>query len=188
LAVEITEGLFIGVLAVTNLVLGFGLGVPVARSLGRVDGRSRRPLLYFIVVVGVYFGECVAFAAGMATQVFSLSLALVWGLGLGFWLPRQTPPRKGAKIALSIAGYSTLPTVSFCVMLPVAFSLGQQAVLSVQDGAQFGLPDFLPWPLNTVLGFCSALAASTLLAKTVLTAGGTSLLLQLRSRSDTGEA
>jgi hypothetical protein len=185
--VEITEGLFIGVLASINLLLGFGLGIPVARGLRLVDGRSVQLLPYFIVAVGVYFLECVAFTAGMTTQIFSLGLALVWGLALGLRLPRRTSSRKGMKIALSLAAYSSLPAISFCAMLPVAFSLGQQDVLSVEDGLRFGLPHFLPRPLNTVLGFCAALAASTLLAKMVLTTGGASLFLYLRSRPDARE-
>jgi hypothetical protein len=185
--VDIGEGPFVGVLAAANLFLGFGLGIPVARCLRLIDGQSRRLPPYFIVVVGVYLSECVAFAAGMATQVFSLGLALVWGLVLGFWLPPRTSARKGAKIALSLAAYSTLPTVSFCTILPVAFSLGRQSVLSIEDGLRFGLPRFLPWPLTTVLGFCVALALSTLLAKMAVTAGATHLLLRLRPSAEAND-
>lgn len=180
---DVSEGLFIAVLAFVNLVLGFGLAIPVTRLLRQADERPRRRLPCFIAVVGVYFLECVAFAAGMATQVFSLGLAVVWGMVLGLWLPHRTSHRSGVKIALSVAAYSTLPTLSLCAILPVAFSLGQQSVLSIEDGLRFGLPPFLPRPFNTVLGFCSVLAVSTLLAKMVITTGGTCLLLSLRPKT-----
>jgi hypothetical protein len=43
--------------------------------------------------------------------------------------------------------------------------------LNVEQATQFGIPDFVPWPLNTILGFCIALATGTIILKTAFTTG-----------------
>ena len=74
---EPTEVSFVVVLALVNLALGLGLAVLIAGRLGEVTGRPGRFSRYFVMLVGMYFLECVAFPAGMATQAFSIGLAFI---------------------------------------------------------------------------------------------------------------
>jgi hypothetical protein len=41
-------------------------------------------------------------------------------------------------------------------------------LLSVEEGAQFGIPSFVPWPLNTILGSCLALMIGTVILKALI--------------------
>ena len=81
-------------LIVPNLLAGFGLAVPISRQLVRINGSEKMFYRYFGMLVGIYFVECVAFSAGMATQVFSIGLAFIWGGVLGLWLRSRAPARK----------------------------------------------------------------------------------------------
>jgi hypothetical protein len=89
---------------------------------------------------------------------------------------------------LLLALYTTLPTVSFGLLLPVAWRIDGRSLLSVEAGAAFGIPDLIPWPLNTVVGFSVALVAGTVLFKTIITAGEVSLLIHLGERSEADQA
>ncbi|MHC4573116.1 MAG: hypothetical protein ACYS76_03130 [Planctomycetota bacterium] len=87
------EHVLIVLLVVVNLAMGFGFAVPVARVVVEISGKSGSIVRYVVMLVAVYFAECVAFSAGMATQVFSVGLAFVWGGVLGMWLRRHRPVR-----------------------------------------------------------------------------------------------
>ena len=60
--------------------------------------------------------------------------------------------------------------------------IGGGHILSSEEGTGFGMPD-LPWPLDTILGFCAALMLGTIVMKTVITTGEVSLLIYLREKS-----
>jgi hypothetical protein len=171
------ERIFIGLLAATNLIAGFGGAILLATQLGEISGRPRN-IRYFVLFVFVYFLECVAFSAGMATQVFSVGLAFVWGIVFGLRLRGRAAPRKVLKTSFLFSLYTTLPTVTFSILLLIAFAVGG-SIVSVEEARKFGIPDFVPWPFNTVLGFCAALAAGTVMLKTVITTGEVGLLIHL---------
>lgn len=166
-------------LVAVNLAAGFGFAVPIARLLAGISGRPGRFLRCLAVLIGTYFVECVAFSAGMGTQVFSIGLAFVWGIIFGLWLRRRAAPQKVLKTSFLFALYSSLPTASFCILIPVAALVGGGHILSAQEGISFGIPDFLPWPLNTIFGFFAALVIGTVVLKTVITTGEVSLLIRL---------
>ena len=130
------------------------------------------PKWFFLLVccLGLYFAECVAFAMGMATQVCTLTLSIGVGVVLGAWLPPSTPLARVGRLGLLLGGYGSLPTVSFSLLLIVAWMWSGAPLLSSEAAQQFGIPGFLPWPLNTVLGFCVALGVGTMVLKSVLTA------------------
>jgi len=183
------EKVLIILLVTVNLAAGFGLAVPIARLLGEVTGRPTRFSRYFAILVGAYFVECVAFSAGMGTQVFSIGLAFLWGVVLGLWLRRRAAPQKVLKTSFLFALFSSLPTVSFGVLILLAWLVGgwliggrtiTETILSTEAGADLGIPDFVPWPLNTILGFCLALVIGTVVLKTVITTVEVSLLIHLR--------
>ena len=140
-------------------------------------------LRYLLMLMGIYFVECVAFSAGMATQVFTVGLAVVWGITFGLWLRKRASVGMALKTALWLALYGCLPTASFCVLIPTAMSIEGWNIFSVAKGAAFGIPDVLPWPTNTIMGFCAALLIGTAIFKTVITAGVVRLLIRLGEKS-----
>ena len=161
------ENFLVLALAVLNLIAGLAIAVLIARRLRRE--RSARYLWLYAACLGLYFAECVAFAMGMATQVCTLTLAIGVGIVLGGWLPHSTPLARVGRLGSLLGGYGSLPTVSFCLLLTVAWMWSGAPLLSSEAARQFGIPDFLPWPLNTVLGFCVALGVGTVVLKCVLT-------------------
>lgn len=176
---EPAEFAFVIVLVVVNLAAGFGLSRPIARLLGEVTGKPESFSRYFAMLIGIYLLECVAFPAGMATQVFSIGLAFVWGMVFGWWLRGRAPSSEVLKASFFVALYTSLPTVSFGILLLAAKLLSGSNVLSAAEGTAFGIPYFVPWPLNTMLGFCLVLVIGTVVLKTLITTGEVSLLIHL---------
>lgn len=66
-------------------------------------------------------------------------------------------------VAVNLAG-------GFGFAAPIARLLGEVSF-------NFGIPGFLPWPLNTILGFCVALLAGAVVLKAGITVGEVSLLI-----------
>ncbi|UCB53191.1 MAG: hypothetical protein JSV10_03690 [Candidatus Zixiibacteriota bacterium] len=186
MSTEAAELVFITVLAVANLAAGFGFSVPIARLLGRVAGKPQKFSRYFSMLLGIYLLECVAFPAGMATQIFSIGLAFVWGLVLGLWLRGRAPSSEVRKASFFVALFTCAPTASFGLLLLVVKLFGGSNVLSMQEGTAFGIPYFVPWPLNTILGFCAALVLGTVVLKTAITTGEVSLLIHLGKKPTEG--
>jgi hypothetical protein len=178
-----SEHVLIVVLIVVNLVAGFGLAIPIAKGLCEINRRQGTVLRYVLMLIGVYFVECVAFSAGMATQVFTVGLAFVWGAVLGFWLRGRASALQVLKLAVFWALYGSLPTASFCVLVLLVNVVGGGSILSSEVGRSFGIPGFVPWPVNTILGFCAALGIGTLVLKTVITTGEVGLLLRLGEKA-----
>jgi hypothetical protein len=169
-------------LIVTNLAAGFGCAIPIALSLRKVAGRTERFFRHFAMLVGIYFVECVAFPAWMCTQVFTIGLAFVWGIVFGLWLRSRAPSREVLKQAVYISIYGCSPTASFCVLIPAVWLIRGGHILSAEEGIGFGIPDFLPWPLSTILGFFTALLVGTVASKTIITAGVVHFLIHRKER------
>ena len=170
---------------IANLILGFGCAVPVARLLAKVNGNAR-VRRYYAMLIGLYFVECVAVAAGMATMVFNIALAFVWGIVLGLRLRQSSAPiREVLRAAFYLALYSSLPAVSLAVLPMLGLFAGWE-VLSAEEGARFGIPRFVPWPMNTILGFFGIVGAVTLALKTAITTGGVSLMIHLSEKPPVG--
>ncbi len=170
-------------LAVTTLVLGLWLAVPLARSLATTAPACVSMRRRYGLLVVAYLLECVAFAAGVATQVFTLGLAVVWGALLGWWL-RSAQPLPALRAAFYLALYTCLPTGSFAVIVPAVWAFSGNSLVSVSEGWQFGIPQFVPWPLSTVAGFAIALAAGTVVLKSFITVGSASLMLHFTQHSE----
>ncbi|HET6454976.1 MAG TPA: hypothetical protein VFI02_11280 [Armatimonadota bacterium] len=163
---------------ITNLILGFGCAVPVARRLDEVSGNARTRRFY-AMLIGMYLVESVAVAASMATMVFNIVLAFVWGIVFGRWLRRSSAPiREVLRAAFYLAVYSSLPALSL-IVLPVLGAFAGWDVLSPAEGARFGIPRFVPWPMNTVLGLFGIAGTVALVLKTVITTGEVSLIIHL---------
>jgi hypothetical protein len=166
----------IGTLAIITLITCFGCAVPLAKGLGRLMGTPNRFLRYFAMFAGIYFLEGVAFTWGMGTQVFTIALSFVWGVLFGLWLKGLAPKRNIIRQILFVSLYGSLPTVSFALIILIFWIVSGNGLLNVEQAYQFGIPDFVPWPLNTILGFCVALATGTIILKTTITTGITALI------------
>lgn len=172
----------VAALAIFNLTAGLGFAVPLAKRFGRLTATDRYKR-YFVMLVGIYFIECVAFSAGMATQVFSIALAFLWGIIFGLWLRHKTAARRILKQMFLFSIYATMPTASFCILIPLAWLVGGGNILSAQEGVNFGIPEFLPWPLTSILGFCMTLMIGTLIFKAVVATGEVGLLIHLKEKT-----
>lgn len=170
-------------IAAMNGVLAFGLGWPLAGHLaGEVDGlRGRRRTM--ILLVAVYLIESFAFAASMSTSILSILLAGLWGILLGRRLRRsRSDPGISRRIALLFSGYTALPAASF-LSVPAMMALKGWSVVTSAEGIRFGVPRFLPWPLDTILGFCTAVALVTVVFKVVITSGLVRLTTDRKERT-----
>jgi hypothetical protein len=156
-------------LAVINLSAGAGLAVPLARMLRKIRGTENKSFRYFMIFIGIYFAECVAFPMGMATQVFTIALSIVWAFIFGLWLRKYSQRDRIIKLAILVAVYGSLPTASFCILITILKVIEGGNILSASEGIAFGIPDFLPWPFNSILGFSAALLVGTLILKTFVT-------------------
>jgi hypothetical protein len=182
-----SETVLILSLVLTNLVGGIVLGVFIATGFARLAQKRNRFFKYLALSLGLYFLECIAFAAGMCTQVFSVILSIEWGILFGLWLKSLAPQEQIIKQMFYVSFYGCLPTVSFAGILLVFWILSGKGLLNVEQSCNFGIPDFVPWPLNTMLGFCAALTAGTIILKTVFTTGLVALIVRNKENPGAGQ-
>jgi hypothetical protein len=160
--------LFAG-LIITNVIACFGAAFPLSVMLQKIIMPQKKPKRYFTLFVGIYFVEGLAFTFGMCTQVFTFGLAVIWGIILGLWWRGDVEPQKAVKSAFWFSLYGCAPTLSFSLCLPVMWVFAGKELLDVGSATNFGIPSFVPWPFNTMLGFCAGLAIGTLLIKLTIT-------------------
>jgi hypothetical protein len=169
------------IVVILNLAAGFGFAVPLSRLFSRLDREAPRVFRYFVILIGIYFVECVAIVSMMLLPVVSIGLAFVWGICFGFWLRARTSRGEAIKTSFFLSLYSSLPAVSFIVVPVLAFFAGRP-ILSAEEGASFGIPGFAPWPLNTILGFYSALAIGVLAMKALITTSVVRMLVHFKEK------
>lgn len=165
-------------LILVNLAAGFACAIPIAHGLRKVTGQTEKSFRYSPMLVGIYFVECVAFAMGMCTQVLTVALGFVWGVLLGRRLRNIAPGKEVLKTAFLVSLYGCLPTCSFAIILSCAWVISGNSLLNVEQASKFGIPQFVPWPFNTLLGFCVGLATGTILLKTAITTGTVRILIR----------
>lgn len=159
------------IIIILNAALALGCGWYLAKRLAGLHEQLNRPVRILFVLLGLYFLESFAFSASMASDVGSLILAVVWGGiiarsgRLTMIKIRQHPP-----MVLLVSLYSSLPAASILIV-PILMTLGGWSVLSAEAGDRFGIPTFLPWPTNTILGFFVMVAAIGVIDKVLITTG-----------------
>jgi hypothetical protein len=158
-----------------NLAAGVGGAILLGRHLRGVSGKPAGAAPYVALLLGVYILECVAIVAGMLLPVFSAALAVVWGIVLGRWLRGRASWRAALRTSFFVSVYTSLPAASF-MAVPLVLALGGWPILNADGGARLGIPGFIPWSANTVLGFFAAVAIGTAVVKTLITTTGTFLL------------
>ncbi len=171
------------ILALVNLCLGFGFALILSRRLITFMPQPQRFLRLFIMCVGIYFLECVAIVAAMLLPIFSVSLAFVWGIIFGLWLRESAPAHKVLKTSFLISLYTSFPAASF-ILVPLFGLVSGWDVLDAAEAARFGIPEFLYWPFNTILGFYVSLSAGIFILKTVITPGIVSLIIHLKKNQE----
>lgn len=121
---------------------------------------------------------------GMGIPIFSVGLAFVWGIIFGLWLRSRASTREVLKASFFLFLYSSLPAASF-ILIPGMGLVSGQHILSAEEGAGFGIPDFLglSCPLNTISGSYATLVRGAVVFKTVITVGEVSLLIHLGQKS-----
>lgn len=163
-------------LVLFNLAAGFGCATLVARLIGRGGIRGGRFFRCYTICVGTYFIECVALAMGMGIPVFNVGLGILWGVIAGVFLRAN---RRPVRDALFLSLYCSLPAVSF-IVVPLFVWFAGWSITSAKAGADFGIPVFLPWPMNTILGFYAVLVSGVVVLKTLITTGEVRFLLWVR--------
>ena len=164
-----------------NLVAGFSIAFPLSKLFSRLDREPPRVFRYYVILIGIYFLECVAIVSMMLAPVLSIVLAFAWGICLGLWLRVRTSRGEAIKTSFFLSLYTSLPAVSF-IVVPVLALFAGRPVLSAEEGASFGIPGFAPWPLNTILGFYAALALGVVVIKAVITTGAVRILVHFKEK------
>ena len=170
-------------LILANLAFGFGFAFPMAKLLREVQGEPGGLFRYYAMLIGVYLLESVVLMIGMGIPVLNVGLAFVWGFVFGRWLRARTSRKQAQRTSFWLSIYSSLPAISF-VLVPVFAAIGGWNIVSATDGVRFGIPEFLylPWPVNTILGFYVALIVGAVAFKIVITVGEVSLLIPPREK------
>jgi hypothetical protein len=182
-----TENVLMLSLALTNLIGGLILGILLAIRFTRLAQKSEHLVRYLALSLGLYFLECVAFTWSMGTQIFSIILSIEWGILFGLWLKGLAPQKQIIRQMLFVSLYGCLPAISFAALLLVIWIISGNGLLNVEQAYKFGIPDFVPWPLNTILGFCVALAAGTIILKTFITTGIVALIVRDNGNAGAGQ-
>ncbi len=158
----------IPILIIVNLITGLGCAIPIARLLEKINKKPKTFFRYFAAFISIYLIECIAIIMGMGIPVFSIGLAIVWVMVFGYWLTNRAVKNEVLKTSLFFSLYSSLPAVSFILIPGIAMISGRN-IINVEQGIQFGIPNFLPYPINTILGFYLVITIGALVLKTAIT-------------------
>ena len=155
---------------VANMAMGLAGALVLARQFGRVRPGAVRAC--FVMFLGIYLVESFAVAASMMTMVLPIVLAFLWPRLISSWLLKSWAPAEyPRKVAREFAVYTGLPALS-AVLMPVVAGLCVRNIISTAGGESFGIPSFLPWPLNSILGFFGAVSVVTFVLKVIITTRG----------------
>ena len=157
----------IGLLFLLNLALGLGFALLFIKNLAKLLPPPKICKRFFMLM-GLYLVETFFLAMGMGIPVFNVALAFVWGLLLGRNLRKRTDLAQALTISTRFAFYSSLPAVSF-LLIPFIFLFDGANIISVPAASDMGIPSFLPWPTDTILGFYAACGLGALVLKILIT-------------------
>lgn len=171
------------ILVFVNLCLGLGFAILLSKRLNALKPEPRRIFRCFILFVGIYFLECVAIVAAMLLPIFSIGLAFVWGIIFGLWLRKRASAQKALRTSFFISIYTSFPAASF-ILVPLFGLVSGWDILNSAEAARFGIPDFLYWPFNTILGFYVSLCTGIFILKMTITPGIVSLIIHLKKNQE----
>jgi hypothetical protein len=99
----------------------------------------------------------------MLVPVFSIALAFIWGLVFGKWLREHGTTREQMSFTVELSAYTCAPWTAF-LAIPFVFVLTGRSILDTGEALRFGIPEFVPPPTSTILGFflCLVLLVSVL--------------------------
>jgi hypothetical protein len=97
------------------------------------------------------------------------------------WFQIRLPQQEAIKSSYYLASYVALPTASL-ILVPIMAWLGGWRTLNAEDGFNFGIPDVLPLPFSTIMGFYLVLVIGAVALKTIITTGEVHLFLRYSRR------
>lgn len=134
----------VGILGSILLSYRLSIFIPVRRGVSWIT----------VILLSIYFIECVALAMSMGTSVLNVILAFVWGIIGGKWTQKYRERHSLLEPVLITTFYTCIPVISL-MLIPLITWLGGWNVFSPLEGYKFGIPGFLNFipPLNTIFGF-----------------------------------
>jgi hypothetical protein len=163
------ENTLVILLMITNLFAGIGFSVPLSAQFRKIARTSKKRSYFIFALIFIYFIECVAFAFGMATQIFTILLSFPWGYLIGKRLKSALSKKALIRNVINFSLFCCFPTISFCLLIPIMKIFEGANIIDVQQSVNFGIPEFLPFPFNTIIGFCLALLVGTVVLKSTIT-------------------
>lgn len=174
----------IPILIIVNLITGLGCAIPIVKLLQKTNKKEKTFFRYFAVLIGAYFVECIAIIMGMGIPIFSIGLAIVWVMLFGYWLTNHAAKNEVLKTSLCFSLYSSLPAASF-ILIPVLALISGRNIINAEQGIRFGIPDYLPYPINTILGFYLVITIGALVLKTAITVAVVHVFLTVQGNQKT---
>jgi len=171
------------VLVAVNLAMGFGFAPLVSSVFTRASTSSRSVFRNGILFIGIYAAESLALIFAMGMPLFSIGLAFVWGIMFRKRLKKDLSQQELMKFSLHLSLYSSMPLVSF-ITVPIIASIHGWHMLDSAQGMHFGIPEFLPWPLDTIFGFFSVLIITALMLKVLITMYELRVIVFLKNKSN----
>jgi len=170
-------------LVALNIAVGFSLAPFVSRVFTRVSTSSGSAFRNGILFIGIYAAESIALIIAMGMPLFSIGLAFIWGIIFRKRLKKDLSRQELKIFSFWLSLYSSMPIVSFIIVPIIALIRGWHILDSVQ-GTHFGIPGFLPWPLDTIFGFFMVVIITALMLKVLITMYELRVIVFLKNRSN----
>lgn len=158
----------VSALVALNIAVGFSLAPLVSSVFAQVSTSSGSAFRNGILFIGIYAAESIALIIGMGMPLFSIGLAFVWGIIFRRRLKKDLSRQEAIKFSFWLSLYSSMPLVSFIIVPIIALIRGWHILDSIQ-GAHFGIPGFLPWPMDTIFGFFTGVIIIAFTLKVLIT-------------------
>ena len=144
---DIAETVLIGI----NLILGIIFSFIISQRILRYFKWENKKFTLIIVLLLLYLIEGITIAAGMLTPFFTFGLAIIIGIVFGYIIKKKEL-HKIVKSTLLLSFFLCIPAITL-IMIPIVCFFSEWNIINSIDGYRFGIPEFIPYPLNTILGF-----------------------------------
>ena len=144
---DLAEIVLIGI----NLVIGIIFSFIMSKRIFEFLKWTRNRYLLILILLALYLFEGITIAAGMLTPLFTFGLATITGIVFGFMI-RKNEPDGVIKSTLHLSCFLCLPAITL-IIIPVLLLFTDWNIFSSAHGSRFGIPEFIPFPLNAILGF-----------------------------------
>lgn len=178
---DVVEIILVG----TNFVFGIFFSVVVSRRIANNFSWRKNRFLFFILLTALYLFEGMSIAAGMFTPVFTFVLAVMTGAVFGL-IVKKHDLTMVVKSAKQLSFFTCIPAITM-VLIPIICFIYNWDIFSSSFGKDFGIPEFIPFPLNTIFGFFMSILI-LFITVNIITINGTVRLIkniyEIKSQSD----